>query len=76
VLEWRLICTWDTTREQPDGYKDEFALIPTVDHITRDSTEFEICSFRVNEAKADMEPDKFVELCKKVVAYRSVHVPG
>jgi hypothetical protein len=76
ALDWKLIGTWDTTRKQPDGYKKEFALMPTVDHVREDSLEFEICSFRVNEAKADLEPDKFVELCKKVAAYRLAHGQG
>jgi hypothetical protein len=70
TLEWDLIKQWDSSREQPEGYKKRFVLMPTVDHVTAEELKFEICSFRINEAKADLEPEEFVELCKKVVKYR------
>jgi hypothetical protein len=69
-LEWELISKWDTSHEQPEGYKKRFALMPTVDHVNADELKFEICSFRINEAKADLKPEEFIELCKKVAGYR------
>ena len=71
TLKWDLIKKWDTSREQPEGYKKKFGLMPTVDHVTADALNFEICSFRINEAKADLTPREFVELCRKVARYRS-----
>jgi len=69
-LAWELISKWDTSRNHPAGYKRKFALMPTVDHITPDVLEFEICSWQINDAKSDLDPAEFVELCKKVVQFR------
>jgi len=69
-LAWELISKWDSSHEQPDGYKRKFALLPTVDHITPDVLEFGICSWEINDAKCDLAPAEFVELCKKVVQFR------
>jgi hypothetical protein len=69
-LAWELIGEWDTGTDQPDGYKKRFRLMPTVDHITPDALEFEICAWQVNDAKAGLNPGEFVELCKKVVKRR------
>jgi len=70
MLAWELIGTWDTSHNQPDGYKKQFALMPTVDHIDPDVLEFEICSWQSNGCKSDFKPDEFVEFCKRVVEYR------
>jgi hypothetical protein len=69
-LAWDLISKWDTSHVHPDGYKKQFALMPTVDHITADVLEFEICSWKINDAKCDLNPAEFVELCRKVVQFR------
>jgi hypothetical protein len=69
-LAWELISTWDSRRDHPEGYKKKFALLPTVDHITPDVLEFEICSWVINDAKNDLDPAEFVELCRKVVGFR------
>jgi hypothetical protein len=71
ALAWEIIGVWDTTHDQPDGYKKKFALLPTVDHVCSDKLEFEICALQTNEAKADLSPEEFVELCKKVTKYQS-----
>lgn len=68
-LAWELVGTWDTTHDQPEGYERKFTLLPTVDHITQDVFEFEICSWQINKAKSDLKPAEFVELCKKVVQF-------
>ena len=70
ALEWELIGTWDTSIDHSESYKKQFALIPTVDHVSPDALEFEICSWLVNECKSYLEPEEFVELCKKVVKNR------
>ena len=67
TLAWELISTWDTSHDQPAGYRKQFALMPTVDHVTVDVLDFEICSWQINAAKSDLSPSEFVELCKKVV---------
>jgi hypothetical protein len=69
-MDWKLICKWDTSKNQPDGYKKEFAMMPTVDHVHADILEFEICSWKTNTAKADLEPDVFIALCKKIAKYK------
>jgi hypothetical protein len=68
ALAWELISTW-IPKKQPDGYKRRFSLMPTVDHVTADKLKFEICSWQTNDAKSDLSPEEFVELCKKVVTY-------
>ena len=70
TLAWDLISTWDTSHDQPEGYKRRFALMPTVDHVTPDVLHFEICSLRINAAKSALSPAEFVELCQRVVLYR------
>ena len=69
TLAWELIDTWDTSHDQPDGYKRRFALMPTVDHVTADVLQFEICSLKINDAKCDLTPAEFVDLCRQVVTY-------
>jgi hypothetical protein len=71
VLAWELIGTWDTSHKQPEGYERKFALMPTVDHITSDVLEFEICSWQSNKCKSDLKPEELVAFCKKVVEYRA-----
>lgn len=71
LFAWELIDTWDTSQKHPDGYEKQFALMPTVDHITPDKLEFEICTFEVNTCKSYLNPEEFVEFCKKVAQYRA-----
>ncbi len=70
ALAWELIGAWDTDNDHPDGYKKEFALMPIVDHVASDALEFEICSWQVNDARSNMPPEEFLDLCKKVVCFR------
>jgi hypothetical protein len=70
-LAWELISKW-VSHKQPDGYKKKFSLMPTVDHVTADKLEFEICSWQANDAKSDMSPKEFVEFCGRVADYRNV----
>lgn len=71
ALAWELISTWDSRRDHPEGYKRKFALLPTVDQITPNVLEFEICFWETNDCKADLSPLEFVEFCKRVVKFRS-----
>ncbi len=69
-LAWELISQWDTSNDQPEGYKKKFALMPTVDHMDPDILEFEICSWQTNDCKNDLNPMEFVALCKRIANYR------
>jgi hypothetical protein len=44
--------------------------MPTVDHIDPDILDFEICSWRSNGCKSDLDPAEFVAFCRRVAAYR------
>jgi hypothetical protein len=68
-MDWKLISKWDSSKDQPDGYKKKFAMMPTVDHVHADILEFEICSWQINTAKSDLEPDEFKKLCEEVTNY-------
>jgi hypothetical protein len=72
TLAWELIGTWDTSHAHDDepGYKKRFALMPTVDHIDPDLFEFEICSWRTNDCKSDLNPSEFVFFCKRIAKFR------
>ncbi len=73
ALDWSLLSTWDNEKAKKYGsrYKSEFALLPSVDHVSerRGPTDFTICSWRTNDAKNDLSVKEFVELCKKVVRH-------
>jgi hypothetical protein len=74
TLRWDLIGTWDPHKAKGNsGYKKKFNLMPTADHISPDAQEldFEICSWLSNTAKTFLSPGEFVEMCGKIVAYRS-----
>ena len=73
-LNWKLINKYDNTKSKLLGraYKHEFALLPTLDHVSeRSSINFDICSWRTNDAKNDLSIQEFIELCRKVIAHRS-----
>ena len=71
-LNWKLINQYDNTKSKLLGrtYKHQFALLPTLDHVSeRSSINFDICSWRTNDAKNDLSIQEFIELCLKVVTY-------
>ena len=71
-LNWKLINKYDNTKSKLLGraYKLEFALLPTLDHVSeRSSINFDICSWRTNDAKNDLSIQEFIELCRKVVTH-------
>jgi len=46
--------------------------MPTVDHEdpNADTLEFEIVSWLVNDGKSGLDPEQFVDLCRRIVAHR------
>ena len=54
------------------GFNKALYLSPAVDHIDPDSDELEleICTRVVNACKTVLNPEEFIALCRKVVAYR------
>lgn len=81
-LDWSLICTYKNEDSQAGrhAYKAGFALLPTVDHISSDSTEasFKICAWRTNDSKNDLSVDSFIDLCRKVLTHAGFKIspPG
>ncbi len=73
MLDWHLISTYknDDSKAGKHAYKKGFALLPTVDHVDAGATEasFRICSWRTNDAKNDLSPKEFLELCSSVVKH-------
>ena len=71
-LRWDLIGEWDPQKAKGNsGYKKEFALLPTADHVDPDADElgFEICSWLSNTAKTFLSPEEFVALCGKIIRH-------
>jgi hypothetical protein len=71
-LRWDLISTWNTSVHADSGkYRKKYALMPTVDHIDPQATtlQLEICSWRANSCKSDLNPEEFVAFCEKVVEH-------
>jgi hypothetical protein len=70
-LKWELISKYNNEESKAGrhGYKAGFALLPAVDHVDAGATEasFRICSWRTNDAKNDLAPEEFIELCKRVL---------
>lgn len=77
-LDWHLISTYrnEESKAGRHGYKSGFALLPTVDHIDAGATEssFRICAWRTNDAKNDLSPEQFIELCSKVLIFAGYSV--
>jgi hypothetical protein len=72
-LKWKLIHTYNNDDSKKGGrlYKAKFADLPTVDHEDDGKGEphFNICSWRVNDAKNDLSLPEFLRLCKDVLEY-------
>jgi hypothetical protein len=70
TMKYELLGTWDSTKGKnwPDGQIRKYYLMPTVDHVNPYSNvlNLEICSWRINECKAGLTPDEFVEVCRRV----------
>lgn len=70
LLCWEKISTYDNEASKVgrSTYKAEYALLPTVDHVRKESGyEFVICGWRTNDAKNDLSLEHFVALCQRVI---------
>jgi hypothetical protein len=76
VLRWDLISRYNNAAAKARGraYKKEFGDLPTVDHVADGlgPADFVICSWRVNDAKNDLDLPEFLDLCRAVLAHASV----
>jgi hypothetical protein len=67
-LRWDLIRTYDNTESQAGRreYKQQFALLPTVDHLDEGLGEpkFAICGWRTNDCKNDLTFEELAEFCR------------
>jgi hypothetical protein len=83
-LRWDLMGKWDSNKDSPlkafrassqsnrfRAMKEEFFLLPVVDHVDPDALEpeFEIVSWIVNEGKSQMTPQEYQSLCAKVASH-------
>ena len=70
-LDWSLLSKYDNEQSKKHGrnYKRQFALLPSVDHVSDGTGEadFKICAWRTNDAKSDMTYPEFIDLCSKVL---------
>jgi len=73
MLDWSLISTYENEKSKSGGrhYKAQFALLPTVDHVSDGlgPADFTICSWRANSAKNDLTLPEFLRLCEKVLRH-------
>lgn len=72
-LDWSLLSRYSNA-ESADGkrtYKHKFACLPTVDHVGDGlgPTDFQICSWRVNDAKHDLDMPAFMAVCRAVLEH-------
>ncbi|UPT74141.1 MAG: hypothetical protein M0D55_20380 [Elusimicrobiota bacterium] len=76
VLDWTLLGKYDNedSKAGRSKYKKQFALLPTVDHVDDGMSiaNFLICSWRVNDAKNDLNREEFVQLCHRVVDFHRI----
>ena len=77
-LSWKLISTYNNedSVKGRHAYKAEFALLPTLDHLSAEATEasFRICAWRTNDAKNDLSVASFIELCHKILVHAGYRV--
>jgi len=66
-LHWNLIRKYDNAKSKAGkrGYKKQFALLPTVDHLDDGLGEpkFAICAWRTNDCKGDLSVDELTVFC-------------
>ena len=61
---------YEDTR-QGRAYKKTFALLPTVDHVGdgTGSPNFQICGWRTNDSKSDLDLAEFLALCRRLLKH-------
>ena len=71
-LEWEKISTYsnEDSKANRSKYKAGLVLLPTVDHVAgeNEAYDFVICGWRTNDAKNDLNPQEFLNLCRMVIA--------
>lgn len=76
MLRWDLISRYSNSESKLRGraYKKEFGDLPTVDHVADGlgPADFVICSWRVNDAKNDLDLPEFLDVCRAVLAHASL----
>jgi hypothetical protein len=79
-LAWDLIGTYRNEESANGGrnYKHFLGDLPTVDHVSNGLGEpkFKICSWRVNDAKNDLELTDFLTLCRQVLDHHERKTRG
>ena len=77
-LDWSLLSQYDNDQSKEHGrrYKHQFALLPTVDHVGDGTGEadFQICSWRTNDAKHDLKMPEFLDVCRAVLKHHGYDV--
>lgn len=72
-MNWTLICQYDNEESKigRSEYKKQFSELPTFDHVSKEGEKlkFSICSWKVNDAKNDLDYKEFVKLCKEIVEF-------
>ncbi len=72
-LRWDQLGNYDNAASRRGGreYKKRFEDVPTVDHVGdgRGKPRFEICAWRLNDAKSDLPLSEFLTLCRQVLAF-------
>jgi hypothetical protein len=75
-LRWDLLSQYNNaeSKKRRRAYKKEFADLPSVDHVADGlgPADFVICSWRVNDAKNDLDLNEFRALCTAVLAHTTV----
>jgi hypothetical protein len=75
-LRWDLISRYNNAESKLQGraYKKEFGDLPTIDHVADGlgPADFVICSWRVNDAKNDLDRNEFLDVCRAVLTHASV----
>lgn len=70
-MRWDLISKYDNDASKDGGreYKKQFGDLPTVDHVGDKNEEmmFNICAWRINDAKNDLTLEEFIQVCKEVL---------
>jgi hypothetical protein len=78
ALDWTLLSRYNNTESFEGGrtYKHGFAKLPTVDHVGSGlgPADFKICSWRVNDAKHDLDIPSFLDVCKAVLEHHGFTV--
>jgi hypothetical protein len=73
LLDWSLLSRYsnDEAGKNKRRYKASLALLPSVDHVGDGlgAPDLKICAWRTNDAKNDLTPQEFIDLCRRVVAH-------